>query len=104
MDQAQVIWMPIAAEQFEYAIVYTADHRGPTYAERTRAKVLEATRKLSSFPKMGAAEPLLSDYPQNYRYWVVWSYKIIYRFDKEQNKIFIVRFFHTSQNPDKLIF
>lgn len=104
MGQAQVVWTPIAAEQFEDAIVYTADHRGLTYAERIRSKVLDATRKLSQFPEMGAKEPLLTDSPEGYRYWVIWSYKIIYRLDKQANKIYIIRFYHTSQNPDRLIF
>lgn len=104
MDQIRVVWTPIAAEQFEDAIVYTANHRSPTYAERIRVKVLEATRRLSRLPESGAKEPLLEDEPEVYRYLVVWSYKLIYRYDKEARKILVVRFFHTSQNPDKLIF
>lgn len=104
MDQAQVVWTPLAAEQFQYAIVDIADHRSPAYAQRIRKKVLEATQNLGRFPGMGQAEPLLADHPEGYRYWVVWSYKIIYYHNKEENKVRITRFFHTSQNPDKLIF
>ena len=104
MDQALVVWTPLAADQFHHAIVDIADYRSPAYAERIRTKVLEATRHLSRFPRMGQAEPLLADHPEGFRYWVVWSYKIIYYYDKEANKIYITRFFHTSQNPDKLIF
>lgn len=104
MDQIQVVWTPLAAEQLEDAIVYIADHRGPTYAERVRSKVLEAARRLSRLPESGQKELLLEHEEEVYRYLVVWSYKLIYRYNKPIKKVYIVRFFHTSQDPDRLIF
>lgn len=102
MEQVKVVWAPIAAGQFEDAIIYVADQRGKVYAERARKKVFEATRNLSKFPQIGRREPSLEDLSVVYRYWVVWNHKLIYRYDELGNKIVIVRFFHTSQNPDRL--
>ena len=49
---------------------------------------------------MGQLEPLLEFKKFNYRYLVVWSYKIVYR--ESKNRVIISRVFHTSQDPEKL--
>lgn len=47
-----------------------------------------------------AVKPLLEFKKYDYRYLVVWSYKIVYRVTKQ--RITISRIFHTSQDPEKL--
>ena len=49
------------------------------------------------FPEKFEKEPVLKDEPGNYRYKVVWSYKIIYEVTTEA--IYILDIFHTSRNP-----
>ncbi|WP_418884514.1 type II toxin-antitoxin system RelE/ParE family toxin [Cognataquiflexum nitidum] len=55
---------------------------------------------LESSPEMGTLEQLLSHKKTEYRFLIVWSFKIIYRFSKDQ--ITISRIFHTSRNSNKL--
>ncbi|MCG3165318.1 MAG: hypothetical protein POELPBGB_01080 [Bacteroidia bacterium] len=97
---AQVIWTKLATEQFERAVKYIQTEQGTFYATLVLNKIIEATRNLQQFPEIGPVEPLLQHKKSEYRYLVVWSYKIIYRLGK--NKVVISRVFHTSQKPTKI--
>ena len=96
----KIIWTKKAFTQLERAIKYIKEEQGHSYAEIVLNKTLEKTRLLEKNPLIGQVEPLLKHKKSEYRYLVVWSYKIIYRVDKE--KIIISRVFHTSRNPQKL--
>jgi plasmid stabilization system protein ParE len=96
----KVIWTKRAFSQLERAIRYIKEEQGNSYAEIVLNKTLEKTRLLQETPKMGQIEPLLIHKKNEYRYIIVWSYKIIYRIDK--NKVIISRVFHTSRNPKNL--
>ena len=96
----KVIWTKRAFNQLERAMKYIKEEQGTTYAEIVLNKTLEKTRLLEKSPKIGQAEPLLKHKKSEYRYIIVWSYKIIYRLDKD--KVVISRVFHTSRNPRKL--
>jgi toxin ParE1/3/4 len=97
---AQVIWTKLATEQFERAVKYIQSEQGTYYASIVLNKILEAVKNLESYPEMGPVEPLLIHKKSEYRYLVVWSYKIIYRLGK--NKVVVSRVFHTSQKPTKI--
>ena len=92
----KIIWTKKAFTQLERAIKYIKEEQGHSYAEIVLNKTLEKTRLLEKNPLIGQVEPLLKHKKSEYRYLVVWSYKIIYRVDKE--KIIISRVFHTSRN------
>jgi toxin ParE1/3/4 len=96
----EVSWSKLATEQLERAVKYITKEQGLFYAKLVLNKVLDATELLSEFPKMGPLEPLLKHKKKEYRYLVVWSYKIIYSLGSD--KIIISRVFHTSQKPTKL--
>ena len=96
----KIIWTKKAFTQLERAIKYIKEEQGHSYAEIVLNKTLEKTRLLEKNPLIGQVEPLLKHKKSEYRYLVVWSYKIIYRVDKD--KIIISRVFHTSRNPQKL--
>jgi plasmid stabilization system protein ParE len=96
----KIIWTKKAFTQLERAIKYIKEEQGHSYAEIVLNKTLEKTRLLETNPLIGQVEPLLKHKKSEYRYLVVWSYKIIYRVDKD--KIIISRVFHTSRNPQKL--
>jgi toxin ParE1/3/4 len=49
---------------------------------------------------MGQVEYFLSHKKSEYRYLVVWSYKVVYRISKKG--VTISRIFHTSQDPKKI--
>ena len=96
----KVIWTKKTLNQLERAIKYIEVEQGATYAEIVLKKTLEKTRLLEQNPKIGQVEPLLTHKRSEYRYVIVWSYKIIYRIEKD--KVVISRIFHTSRNPNKL--
>lgn len=96
----KIVWSKRAFDQLERAIRYIKEEQGSNYAEIVLNKVLEKTRLLENSPAIGQIEPLLKHKKSEYRYLIVWSYKIIYRADK--NKVVISRIFHTSRNPRRL--
>lgn len=97
---AYVIWTKKAFSQLERAVRYIKEESGTSYAEIILDKILFSTRNLTQFPQMGQIEYFLSHKKSEYRYILVWSYKIVYRINKD--KITVSRLFHTSQNPGKL--
>lgn len=97
---AYVIWTKKAFSQLERAVRYIKEESGTSYAEIVLDKILFSTRNLTQFPQMGQIEYFLSHKKSEYRYLLVWSYKIVYRINKD--KITVSRLFHTSQNPGKL--
>ncbi|MGL1889370.1 MAG: type II toxin-antitoxin system RelE/ParE family toxin [Reichenbachiella sp.] len=96
----EVIWTKKAYGQLERAINYIKQEQGSSYAETVLSKVLSTTDLLSTSPKMGTIEPLLEHKDLEYRFIVVWSYKIIYH--TTIDKAIISRVFHTSRSPNKL--
>jgi len=95
-----VIWTKKSVGQLERIVRYIEEEQGKYYAEIVLNKILNSTRNLDKHPKMGQVEFFLDHKKSEYRYLVVWSYKIVYRVTK--TRISISRIFHTSQNPEKL--
>jgi plasmid stabilization system protein ParE len=63
-------------------------------------KIIKSTSQLAQQPQMGTVEQLLKHKKSEYRYLLAFSYKIIYRVDKD--KVVVSRIFHTARNPEKL--
>jgi plasmid stabilization system protein ParE len=51
-------------------------------------------------PRKYQKEPNLADIAGEFRYLIVWSYKII--FEIEEDRILILMIFHTSRNPEQI--
>ena len=96
----KVIWTKKAFGQLERAIKYIKNEQGLSYAETVLNKILQTTALLEHSPNIGTIEPLLAHKKSDYRFLVVWSYKIIYRTTKDE--AVISRVFHTSRNPKRL--
>ncbi len=97
---AEVIWSKLAEEQLQRAVLYIQNEQGSFYARLVLNQILESVDVLESHPKSGPREPLLAHRKFEYRYIVVWSYKIVYRLVGE--RVTIARVFHTAQRPTKL--
>ena len=97
---AEVIWTKLSTNQLERAVKYIQKEQGTFYAKLVLNKILDSVIRLENHPKIGQVEPLLKHKKSEYRYLVVWSYKIIYRVGL--HKVVISRVFHTSQKPSKL--
>lgn len=98
---AQVIWSKLAEDQLHRAVLYIRDDQGLFYARLVLNQILEAVDVLETHPKSGPREPLLRHRKYEYRYIVVWSYKIVYRI--VGSRVAIARVFHTAQRPTKLV-
>ncbi|MCI0751710.1 MAG: type II toxin-antitoxin system RelE/ParE family toxin [Flammeovirgaceae bacterium] len=96
----KIIWTKRAFSQFERSIKYIREEQGLAYAKIVHEKILETIASLENFPELGPVENALLHKKKNYRYLIVWSYKIIYRSDTD--KVVIARIFHTSRNPSRL--
>lgn len=96
----KVVWTSRAFDQLERAINYIKEERGYSYATIVLDKIIKSTSRLAKHPQMGPIEQLLKHKKFEYRFLVAFSYKIIYRVDKD--KVVVSRVFHTSRNPDKL--
>lgn len=96
----KVIWTHNAFGQLERAIKYIREEQGLSYAETVLNKILQTTELLEHSSKIGTVEPLLIHKKSEYRFLVIWSYKIIYR--RAKDKVVISRVFHTSRNPKHL--
>ncbi|CAN5339484.1 hypothetical protein BH10BAC1_BH10BAC1_05090 [soil metagenome] len=96
----EVIWTKLATNQLERAVKYIQSEQGTFYAKLVLDKVLDTTSTLHSLQKRGQLEPLLRHKRSEYRYVIVWSYKIIYRVGA--NKVVVSRVFHTAQHPSKI--
>ncbi|MFN4000234.1 type II toxin-antitoxin system RelE/ParE family toxin [Algoriphagus sp.] len=69
-------------------------------ANQVRDKILKEVKSLSSLPKKHPIEPYLSDLSGDFRFKLVWNYKII--FEVLPDRILILDIFHTSRNPVKI--
>ncbi len=96
----KVIWTKKSFTQLERAIKYIREEQGLSYAETVLNKILQNIELLENSPKMGTLEPLLAHKKSEYRFLIVWSYKIIYRVTNDT--AVISRVFHTSRNPKRL--
>ena len=96
----EIIWTKLATNQLERALIYIKEEQGKVYANIVFNKIIDSVILLETHPKSGQIEPLLKHKKSEYRYLVVWSYKIIYRVGAQ--KVVISRVFHTSQNPSKI--
>ncbi|MCX2745639.1 type II toxin-antitoxin system RelE/ParE family toxin [Mangrovivirga sp. M17] len=96
----EVIWTKKALGQLERAVKYIQNEQGTSYAKIVLNKILDSTELLENHLNIGTIEPLLKHKKSEYRFLVVWSYKIIYRMTK--SKVVISRVFHTSRDPKKL--
>ena len=98
---AQVIWTKRAFSQLERNIRFIKEERGVQFAEIVLNRILSSTKLLEKSPNIGTIEPQLVHKPSEYRFLVVYSYKIIYR-KADETKVVISRVFHTSRDPRKL--
>ena len=96
----KIVWTKRASRQLERTIKYIREEQGLSYAETVLNRILSTTKLLDGAPKMGKIEPLLEHKKSEYRFLVVWKYKIIYRV--EEDEVVISRVFHTSRNPNRL--
>lgn len=93
-----VEWLekPVNDLQSIYDYIYT---KSPHNAEMVVQTLTQLGDSLADMPFKYPKEPIFNQ--ENIRFVVKWSYKIIYRIEKDT--ILVSRIFHTKQHPDKII-
>jgi plasmid stabilization system protein ParE len=96
----KLIFAPEAVEDLENIYCYYAE-RNENYAVGFYNQIINEAKLLQRFPLMAPEEPLLKEYPEEYRSRVVWhNYKLVYFVENET--VNIVSVFDCRQNPKKL--
>lgn len=88
--------------QFEI-ILYSKEHFGINITLHFIEKIEHTISLLINNPYMGTIEPLLAHRKEGFRYIPIHPYKMIYYIDESDETIYIVTFFNTWQQPDKLL-
>lgn len=96
----RVQWSDLAKAQLKDIYDYYALTVNRRLAKKIVTKIVHRTDILIIHPYSGTKEPLLSEYPEEYRYLVIDDYKIIYSvYDRV---VAIVSVFDCRQNPEKM--
>jgi len=96
----KIEWSSLAEDQLKDIYSYYSLKASPKVARNIISKIIEKVDILLNNPFLGAKEELLSQYPQDFRFLVVDSYKLIYWI--EENSIIIASVFDCRQNPVKI--
>jgi len=91
-------WTQAARDDLKSIFDYICNVDCKRQARYVVTEVRNQARKVIIFPELFPKEPKTND--NHIRFTVKWRYKIIFKIDK--STVYIVRIFHTSQNPDNL--
>ena len=97
----KVLWTEFAESQLDsiYDYIQTNNQRA---AAEIYNDIIDESAMLARFPRMAAIEPLLTEFPEEYRSLIVRrNYKVVYYIDNE-TIIYVVAVFDCRQNPEKL--
>lgn len=95
-DNAQLHWI----EQLEYCAKSFGDYVASDFIKKADEKI----DRICRFPNSGTLEPLLKDNEFVYRYVLVRKHiKLIYRYDEEQQAIYIEDVWNTKMLPEHLL-
>lgn len=90
--------IPSTAKESLREIISHIKKESPVAATKVRKELIRKAKSLSESPERFSKEEYLSGKPGNYRSVARWHYKIIYKVLK--NEVVILRFIHTSRNPE----
>jgi plasmid stabilization system protein ParE len=97
-----VFWTRCAEKKLDKIFDYFELKVSSRVALKIVRGIIDKTIGLKKSPYIGQKEELLSDRPQDFRYLIFKSYKIIYWINKDKNRIDIANVFDTRQNPTKM--
>ncbi|SRR5690606_1188205 len=100
--ELKVFWTRFAKYKLEDIFSYYKYRTGVKTARKIVTGITDETIILTKNPEIGQVEELLKERPQQFRYLVYTNYKIIYRINREKNRIVIDNVFDTRQNPLKI--
>ena len=98
----KVFWTNFAKKELRKIFDYYKIKASPRIAKNLVQGIVEKGNSLDFQTGIGQKEELLLDRPQEFRYMVYNSYKIIYYFNEEKNRIEINDVFDVRQYPLKI--
>ena len=99
-----VKWYAKAQSHWNEQLEYCAETFGRKTALENIQIVEDKIKRICKFPESGTSEPLLKDEPYTYRFVHVQKrIKLIYRYDEQQQTIFIVDVWNTRMSPQHLL-
>lgn len=93
----KILWDSKAVDSLKSIFLYLKFRASLNVANRVRDKILKEVKTLPSFPYKSPKEQYLGDLNGDFRFKLVWNYKII--FEVLPDRILILDIFHTSRNP-----
>lgn len=98
-----VKWFAKAQQHWDEQLNYCIETFGLKTALNSIQAVEEKIERICKYPKSGTPEPLLKGEEQMYRFVRIQSrIKLIYRYDEEQQIIYIVDVWNTRMLPENL--
>lgn len=97
-----VSWTQLAEDKLDDIFSYYKTRAGVHVTRKLVNGIVDTTINLHKSPYIGQKEKLLANRPQEFRYLVYKSYKIIYWIDAPRKRIEIANIFDCRQNPVKM--
>lgn len=98
----KIYWTLFAENELKNIFDYYKKEAGLRVARKLILGIQNELVKLLLQPELGQQEELLKSRPENFRYLVYKSYKIIYWVNISKSRIEIIDVFDTRQNPIKM--
>ena len=98
--RVKIIWDDEVKKSLRNIYNYIKGRESIEVAKKVRNEISSQAKSLNDFPEKFEKEHHLENEPGNYRYKVIWSYKIIYEVTKEA--IYILDIFHASRYPSNI--
>ena len=99
-----VKWFAKAQEHWDEQLEYCAETFGVRTALDSVKIAEEKIERICKFPESGTLEPLLKNEELTYRYVHIQKrIKLNYRFDEQQQAIYIVDVWNTKMHPQNLL-
>lgn len=100
----EVKWYKKAQQHWNEQLTYCAETFGRRTVLESIQTVEEKIESLCKSPESGTPEPLLKDEKHLYRYVHIQKrIKLIYRYDEQQQTIYIVDVWNTWMSPQRLL-
>ena len=96
-----IIWDDEAKRSLKSINEYIKSRESTRVAAKVRSEITRQIKTLNQFPEKFEEESILKSEVGNFRYKVIWSYKIIY--EVTPDVIYILDIFHTSRNPSNIL-
>lgn len=96
----KVVWNDEAKYALKNIYDYIKQRESTERAKKVRKEITASAKNLNVFPEKFAEDPYLKDEPGNYRFKIIWSYKIIYEVTAEA--VLVLDIFHTSRDPSNI--